>query len=118
MGNLQLTNRINALLAEKGIEKKTFYEDCNITSSAYSQWSTGKTAPRLKKLNEIAEYLNVPVSFLTEAEYEIKKAPAETGESLQDLKDDERVLLDSYRGMTEKDRELMRDFARRLKGDS
>lgn len=60
----QLTKRINAVLAEKGIKKETFYKDCGITSSAYSQWTTGKTAPRLSKLEEIADYLKIPMSYL------------------------------------------------------
>lgn len=36
-------------------------------------------------------------------------------DALKNLKDDERVLLEHYRSMTETDREMMRDLARRLK---
>lgn len=56
--------RINALLAEKGIPKQQFYKDCNITSASYSLWNTGKTTPRLSKLQAIADYLNVTVEDL------------------------------------------------------
>ena len=37
-----------------------------------------------------------------------------TEDGLQALKDDERVLLEHYRSMTETDRDMMRDLARRL----
>ena len=36
-------------------------------------------------------------------------------DALQNLRDDERVLLEHYRSMTETDRDMMRDLARRLK---
>ena len=64
MGNSPIVNKINALLAEKGISKQSFYKDCGITSASYSLWNTGKTKPRMKNLEIIAEYLNVPVSYL------------------------------------------------------
>lgn len=35
-------------------------------------------------------------------------------DALQNLRDDERVLLEHYRSMTETDRDMMRDLARRL----
>lgn len=56
--------RINALLAERGIEKKKFFADCKITSATYSQWNTGKTTPRMRNLAVIATYLGVPLDEL------------------------------------------------------
>ena len=56
--------KINALLAEKGISKKQFYKDCEITSASFSLWNTGKTNPTMKNLKIIAEYLGVSVADL------------------------------------------------------
>lgn len=64
MGNSPIVNRINGLLAEKGIQKKDFYKDCGITSASYSLWNTGKTAPRKKNLNIIARYLGTSTDYL------------------------------------------------------
>ena len=75
MGNSPIVNRINSLLAERGIDKKKFYEDCGITSASYSLWNTGKTKPRMKNLEIIADYLRVPVSYLLEGK-EQKEKPA------------------------------------------
>ena len=75
MGNSPIVNRINSLLAERGIDKKKFYDDCGITSASYSLWNTGKTNPRMKNLEIIADYLHVPVSYLLEGK-EQKENPA------------------------------------------
>ena len=53
MGNSPIVARINALLAEKGIQKQDFYKGCGITSASYSLWNTGKTTPRKKNLDVI-----------------------------------------------------------------
>lgn len=57
--------KIDSLLAERGIAKKDFYRDCEITSATYSQWNTGKTKPRIYSLQKIADYLGVPFSEIT-----------------------------------------------------
>lgn len=64
MGNSPIVSRINALLAEKGISKQQFYKDCQITSASYSLWNTGKTNPRTKNLEIIADYLGVTIEYL------------------------------------------------------
>ena len=75
MGNSPIVSRINSLLAEKGIEKKEFYKNCGITSASYSLWNTGKTKPRMKNLETIANYLGVPVSYLLEGKEQKEKPP-------------------------------------------
>ncbi|MDE7243787.1 MAG: helix-turn-helix domain-containing protein [Oscillospiraceae bacterium] len=64
MGSSPVVNRINALLAEKGIRKQDFYQDCGITSASYSLWNTGKTTPRMKNLEVIAAYLGTTTDYL------------------------------------------------------
>ena len=71
MDSLLFVKRVNALLAQKGIRKETFYNDCNITSSAFSQWSTGKTSPRQKTIEKISDYLGVSVGYLIREQKEI-----------------------------------------------
>ena len=84
MGNSPIVNRINSLLAERGIDKKKFYEDCGITSASYSLWNTGKTKPRMKNLEIIADYLRVPVSYLLEGK-EQKEKPAQHWDGLKEI---------------------------------
>ena len=80
MGNSPIVNRINAMLAEKGISKQEFYEACGITSASYSLWNTGKTTPRRKNLEIIADFLNTTVEYLLTGFGEKEKAPSDTGE--------------------------------------
>lgn len=84
MGNSPIVNRINSLLAENGIDKKKFYKDCGITSASYSLWNTGKTNPRMKNLETIADYLHVPVSYLLEGK-EQKEKPTSSGDGLSEI---------------------------------
>ena len=65
MSKSPIVARINALLSLKGISKKQFFKDCKISSSAFSQWNTGKIeVPRGKNIERIANYLEVSVEYL------------------------------------------------------
>ena len=75
MGNSPIVSRINGLLAEKGISKRDFYQDCGITSASYSLWNTGKTTPRMKNLEVIADYLETTTDYLLTGLGEKEKAP-------------------------------------------
>ena len=85
MGKSPIVNRINSLLAERGIDKKKFYEDCGITSASYSLWNTGKTKPRMKNLEIIADYLRVPVSYLLEGKGQKEKPALQMENGLKEI---------------------------------
>ena len=80
MGNSPIVSRISGLLAEKGISKRDFYRDCGITSASYSLWNTGKTTPRMKNLEVIANYLETTTDYLLTGLGEKEKAPTQEGE--------------------------------------
>lgn len=87
MAKTPTTARIDALLAQKNISKAQFYEDCQITSASYSQWNTGKTAPKMKNIYRIAEYLETtPEYLLTGIEVQKNKPTTEIGDELSDVK--------------------------------
>lgn len=109
----QLVNRINALLAEKGIPKTKFYEDCNISSASFSLWNTGKTSPKMKNLEVIADYLGTTVLYLLggdEKTAETKKDPAADGRVT-----DEQLKFalagDDGLALTDEDMDKIRAFA-------
>ena len=79
MDNQDIIHRINLLLNEKGISKQDFYNECGISSAAFSQWNTGKTSPKAKSLNKIASYLDTTVEYLISGTKQ-KKPAAETGD--------------------------------------
>lgn len=84
MDNQDIIHRINLLLNEKGISKQDFYNDCGISSAAYSQWNTGKTSPKAKSLNKIASYLDTTVEYLIAGTPKKERPGAETGDRLKE----------------------------------
>ena len=94
MGNSPIVNRINALLAEKGISKQDFYRDCGITSASYSLWNTGKTTPRKKNLDVIAAYLDSTTDYLLTGLGEKEKVPVLTDKDRRDVARDVDKIMD------------------------
>ena len=76
----EVTKRIESVLSEKGISKKEFYDACGLTSSAYSQWNTGKTSPSKKALHKVSDFLGLNYEWLTTGDGEKEKAPTPEGE--------------------------------------
>lgn len=98
MSKSPIVARINALLSLKGISKKQFFEDCKISSSAFSQWNTGKIeVPRGKNIERIANYLEVSVEYLLYGdmqEFQAKKERPTDGEALiSELPEDIQNLI-------------------------
>ena len=96
MGNSPIVSRINGLLAEKGISKRDFYRDCGITSASYSLWNTGKTTPRMKNLEVIANYLETTTDYLLTGLGEKEKAPTQEGE--REIGFDDRQMKAAFLG--------------------
>lgn len=117
----EIVENINAILEMKGIPKMRFYQACGITASAYSQWKSGTTAPTLKSLARIAQYLGVPLADLmggkanlAEAVRQDRKRRANIGYTppmalkdrrvnavIQDAKDRYGIMFDASKGATE-----------------
>lgn len=98
MAKSPIVARINALLSLKGISKKQFFKDCKISSSAFSQWNTGKIeVPRGKNIERIANYLEVSVEYLLYGDmqkFQEKKERPTDGEALiSELPEDIQKLI-------------------------
>lgn len=98
MSKSPIVARINALLSLRGISKKQFFKDCKISSSAFSQWNTGKIeVPRGKNIERIANYLDVSVEYLLYGdtqEFQAKKKRPTDGEALiSELPEDIQKLI-------------------------
>lgn len=114
MSNSPIVSRINALLAEKGISKQKFYEDCNITSASYSLWNKGKTTPRMKNLETIAQYLGTTTEYLLTGIEETKKAPTPDGEREITFDDFTYAMQSESKGLTESDKKILLSMAKQL----
>lgn len=113
MGNSPITSRINALLAEKGISKQEFYKGCGISSASYSLWNTGKTFPKRKSLEKVADFLDTSVDYLLTGLGEKERIPnANSGKSsrLEKLNEADIAFYGRYKALDEKGREDLLDF--------
>ena len=115
---MNFSQRLTALLEERGWTQYRLAKNMDISQSTVSHWLNGEGMPQKHTLKRLAETLDVEVSYFTAPDVIMmldKKTVPVTEDGLQRLDDDERVLLEHYRTMTEDDRERMQDFARRLK---
>lgn len=114
MGNSPIVSRINGLLAEKGISKRDFYQDCGITSASYSLWNTGKTTPRMKNLEVIADYLETTTDYLLTGLGEKEKAPTQEGEREITFDDFTYAMQNESKELTEMDKQILLSMAKQL----
>ncbi|EHJ08889.1 helix-turn-helix domain-containing protein [Staphylococcus simiae] len=60
-----MENRIAELRKEKGLTLKKLSEELNVRDNTLSQYETGKRSPQLGLLQEIANFFNVSIEYLT-----------------------------------------------------
>lgn len=75
MDILAILNRIEVLLKDSGRSKSDLYAACSVSSSAVSQWKSGRTRPSVRSLQNIADYLNVSYEYLISGVGQKQKAP-------------------------------------------
>lgn len=117
MGNSPIVSRINGLLAEKGISKRDFYQDCGITSASYSLWNTGKTTPRMKNLEAIADYLETTTDYLLTGLGEKEKAPTQEGEREIGFDDFTYAFYEESKDLPDEKKKMLLEMARFMKAD-
>lgn len=93
-------DRINDLLALKGISAAQMSRDLGFSNGLYSQWKSGLQKPSAKKLEKIAEYFDVTVDYLL-GHTDEKNAPIVTTEGelwdrLNQLSDPELDELETF----------------------
>ena len=57
-------NRIKELREKNSLTLRGLGKEINMSSSRISQYETGKREPKLETWNKLAEYFNVPTSYL------------------------------------------------------
>jgi transcriptional regulator with XRE-family HTH domain len=75
--------RLDSLLKQHGITPYRLAKDIGMSQSSLSEWKRGNSIPKYDKLVKIAQYFNVPVSYLTGAETEL---PGDTADDALLLK--------------------------------
>lgn len=63
-------DRLDILLKERGITPYKLAKDIGMSQSSLSEWKRGNSIPKYEKLVKIANYFNIPVTYLTGKEEE------------------------------------------------
>lgn len=91
--------RVELLLVAKNIPKEQFYAESGISSASFSQWKSGKYAPSINKIYQMANYLDVSAEYLLGTE-EQKKGPPPAGDELSEVK---KKVLDRLNKMSDQE---------------
>ncbi|MFR6666073.1 MAG: helix-turn-helix domain-containing protein [Thomasclavelia spiroformis] len=59
-----------ALLSERNLKVAEVAKITRISPSTFSDWKNGKYTPKIDKIQKIAEFFNVPISYFLESEEE------------------------------------------------
>ena len=110
MGKNPMIAKIDSVLASKGITKKEFYSACDITSSSYSQWNTGKTTPSMESIKRVADYLNVSFSYLLELYENGCSYIYEPEQKEKSSTPEGAELIPGYEDLSEENKAKARDF--------
>lgn len=62
-----------SLLHQKGIDQKQLALDLNISPASVTHWIKENKYPRISRIEEIAEYFDVPMSRLTEDQNKVEE---------------------------------------------
>jgi len=77
------------LLQQNGVTAYRVHKETGVSQSTLSDWKTGKSVPKIDKLQLIADYFGVPVSHFLGDEPKTEKAPTLTSKDERDI---EKIL--------------------------
>lgn len=100
----QVLQRICNLLKEKNLQQKDLCDALNLSNKTFTSWKSGLNSSYMKKLPEIANYLDTSVNYLLGIEQK-EKAPG-------GLTEGEELLLELFRRVPEEKQELVLQMIR------
>lgn len=111
-------NNFGKLLVKNNKTAYRVAKDTGISPTTFADWKSGRSTPKIDKLQKIADYFNVPVSyFIEEQNSEDKKTPpAEAGSVFEDsdsgqFKRSAAILVTYYRQLDEQGRAALMSAA-------
>lgn len=86
--------KFEKLLDERNVTAYQVSKATGIYTSTFSDWKSGRSKPKMEKLQKIADYFGVPVSYFTDEE------PKEDNFSARDQRDIKRTLDKTLEALT------------------
>lgn len=93
-------NRIKEVRKKKGLSLQQVAEAVGLGNNTISRYETGKREPKLETWNKLAEYFNVPTSYLMGLSDDVngwKEWTENTGYSVKQIKDEIQRLIKTKR---------------------
>ncbi|MEM5397299.1 helix-turn-helix transcriptional regulator [Staphylococcus gallinarum] len=69
----KLSESLQELMKERNIDQKELAEAIGVTQPTVSNWIQQTKYPRIKRIQQLADYFNVPKSRITEGKKEIQQ---------------------------------------------
>ncbi len=104
----------------KNVSAYKVAKDLGFSQSLFSDWKSGRSVPKHDKLQRLAEYFDVPVSYFYETDDEATKqyhANLATNYLAQKLRDDQKALMRSAVDLSPEEVVAVDMFIKALKGE-
>ena len=113
--NLIFANNLTKLLDRRGLSQVDVANALNVSESAVSLWCSGKTTPRMSKVDKLCELLKCSRSALIAEDGAALIEKDDVARMLQDLYDKDHVLLKSMADTTPEELAQLRTYLKFLK---
>lgn len=117
---LLFSSNLSRLIEERNLTQAEIAEYIGVSPQTFNTWVKGIAFPRMGKVQKIADFFNVPKSYLIEdhpddeSTYYIKPEAAEAAKELYE-RDELRVLFDAARDVSEEDIRYVATLLEKLK---
>lgn len=117
---LLFSSNLSRLIEERNLKQAEVAEYIGVSPQTFNTWVKGIAFPRMGKVQKIADFFNVPKSYLIEEHpddeptYYIKPEAAEAAKELYE-RDELRVLFDAARDVSEEDIRYVATLLEKLK---
>lgn len=117
---LLFSSNLSRLIEERNLKQAEIAEYIGVSPQTFNTWVKGIAFPRMGKVQRIADFFNVPKSYLIEEHpddeptYYIKPEAAEAAKELYE-RDELRVLFDAARDVSEEDIRYVATLLEKLK---
>ena len=117
---LLFSSNLSRLIEERNLKQAEIAEYIGVSPQTFNTWVKGIAFPRMGKVQKIADFFNVPKSYLIEEHpddeptYYIKPEAAEAAKELYE-RDELRVLFDAARDVSEDDIRYVATLLEKLK---
>lgn len=76
----KLSEQISLLRTKRGWTQQKLADELQVSKQSISYWETGRKAPKMKKIEEMAQLFNVSVSYILDGE--TKQTHSNTAETI------------------------------------